>query len=134
MKYSQKLSLSRVLMLAAVLMAPIAGAMADNNNGGTNTKKDFTIRLPLNPNPNTSHRPKAPSRHEVNCIYYDGYLTFEFAIPEGECELILSDLSTGEIVAADFDSAMSEPIYVGYHSTASLTVTTTNGHTYTGVW
>ena len=68
------------------------------------------------------------------CTYDDGNLYFEFTIPEGECQLILSDPSTGETVAAGFDSAMSEPIYVGYHSTASLTVTTANCHTYTGEW
>ena len=70
----------------------------------------------------------------VMCTYDDGNLYFEFAIPEGQCQLILSDPSTGETVVAGFDSDVTEPVYVGYHSTADLTVTTENGNTYTGSW
>ena len=102
--------------------------------GGTGGYQPIVILLPPRNSKETGYRPKAPSMQHITCMYYDGTLTFEFAIPEGECQLILSDLSTGEIVAADFDSAMSEPVYVGYHSTASLTVTTANGHTSTGEW
>lgn len=71
---------------------------------------------------------------QVNAVYSNGTLSFEFAIPEGQCQLILSDPTTGETVAAGFDSAVTEPVYVGYHATASLTVTTSNGNTYTGMW
>ena len=71
---------------------------------------------------------------QVSCTYSDGYLYFEFAIPEGECQLLLKDLATGDTVAAGFNSASSEAVYVGYHSTASLTVTTSNGNTYSGMW
>ncbi len=71
---------------------------------------------------------------QVSCTYSDGNLYFEFAIPEGECQLLLSDMATGETIAAGFDSASSEPVYVGYHATASLTVTTANGNTYSGTW
>ena len=70
----------------------------------------------------------------VPCTYSDGNLTFEFAYPEGNCSAVLSDLSTGETVVANFDSAVTEPVYVGYHATASLTVTTSNGNIYSGMW
>ena len=86
------------------------------------------------PKTSTVGRPKAPSMQSVMCEYYDGIMTFEFAIPEGECQLMLSDSSTGEVVVEYFDSAVSEPVYVGYHRTASLTVNTENGNTYTGEW
>lgn len=71
---------------------------------------------------------------QVSCTYSDGNLLFEFAIPEGSCQLLLSDPTTGETVGASFDSAVTEPVYVGYHATATLTLTTANGNTYTGAW
>ena len=92
------------------------------------------IEIPPRDPRETGYRPKAPSMQSVTYTYDDGNLYFEFAIPEGQCQLILSDLSTGETVVAGFDSDVTEPVYVGYHSTASLTVTTANGHTYTGEW
>lgn len=88
----------------------------------------------LLPGPKPNLRPKAPSRQIVTCIYDEGNLYFEFAIPEGQCQLFLSDPSTGETVVAGFDSDVTEPVYVGYHRTASLTVNTENGNTYAGEW
>ena len=90
--------------------------------------------IALQPKPKPNYRPKAPSMQQVSCTYSEGNLYFEFAFPEGQCQLLLSDLVTGETVAAGFDSASSEPVYIGYHSTASLTVTTANGNTYSGNW
>lgn len=128
MKHAFTLFAGTFIALSCLL--PVSDMNAQIPSANSNTQGKFKLR----PKTSTAGRPKAPSRQSVTCVYYDGTLTFEFAIPEGECQLILSDLSTGEIVAADFDSAMSEPIYVGYHSTASLTVTTANCHTYTGEW
>ena len=97
-------------------------------------KDPIIINLPPKDLRNLEGRPKAPSRQSVTCIYDDGNLYLEFAIPEGECQLMLSDSSTGEMVVEYFDSAVSEPVYVGYHRTASLTVNTENGNTYAGEW
>ena len=125
-----KPTISKPLLITAVLLAgSLFTIVADSNNGS------YTQRsIKLQPRGNTSSRPKAPSMQSVSCTYSDGNLYFEFAIPEGECQLILSDSSTGEIVVEYFDSAVSEPVYVGYHRTASLTVDTENGKTYTGSW
>ena len=120
-------------LLFIITLTSIWGVATYADNANPTEGKDVKP-IVLRPKHPINHRHNAPSRQQVSCVYYDGTLTFEFAIPEGKCQLILSDLSTGEIVAADFDSAMSEPIYIGYHSTASLTVTTANGHTYTGEW
>ena len=116
---------SLMILMSCFISVP---HMAAESNNPTTYKR---IKLSTK---NTSSRPKAPSMQQVSCSYSDGNLYFEFAIPEGQCQVILSDLVTGEMVAAGFDSAASEPVYVGYHSTASLTVTTANGHTYTGEW
>ena len=118
-------------MLGMLSPSAIFAQGTQDENKGSST---VVIYVPLKPKTNTSLRPKAPSMQSVMCTYDDGNLYFEFAIPEGECQLILSDSSTGEVVVEYFDSAVSEPVYVGYHRTASLTVDTENGKTYTGSW
>lgn len=116
--------------IAVACFLPVCDMAADNSSGNSNVHGKFRLM----PKTSTVGRPKAPSMQSVMCEYYDGIMTFEFAIPEGECQLMLSDSSTGEVVVEYFDSAVSEPVYVGYHRTASLTVNTENGNTYTGEW
>lgn len=123
--------LSKIILTASVLM--LGTGVADADNGNQSGSADFK-QIVLNPGRPVGHRHNAPSRQSVMCTYDDGNLYFEFTIPEGQCQLILSDPSTGETVVAGFDSYVTEPVYVGYHSTASLTVTTANCHTYTGEW
>lgn len=128
MKYNlPKLLLSTICLLAGSISYV---TVADSNNGN-HTQQPFKL---VPKGSVGSHKTKAPSRQSVICMYDEGNLYFEFAIPEGECQLMLSDSSTGEIVVEYFDSAVSEPVYVGYHRTASLTVNTENGNTYTGEW
>lgn len=79
-------------------------------------------------------RPKAPSRQEIACTYSDDCLYFGFAIPEGECRLTMTDLNTGEVVYADFDSETPEPVYIGYHDSGEISISTEQGNTYTGSW
>ncbi|MBD5181791.1 MAG: hypothetical protein HDS23_00775 [Bacteroides sp.] len=121
------------LAISGLLLSSQDG-LAQTNIGGNNDAPIVVIKLPIKPKPNPTLRPKAPSMQDVTCTYNEGMLTFEFAYPEGECELQLTDLSTGEMILDNFDSAISEPVYVGYHSTASLTVTTANGNIYSGGW
>ena len=120
----------RIILSVAILSIGSAVVFADGGTTSGNTKKVMTLK----PNYPIGYRPKAPSMQQVSCTYSDGNLYFEFVFPEGQCQLLLSDLVTGETVVAGFDSAASEPVYVGYHSTASLTVTTANGNTYSGIW
>ena len=119
------------MMICSMLVLIVLQANADN--GGDSPKEDIKIII-LNPNYPIGHRHKSSSMQSVPCTYSDGNLTFEFAYPEGNCSAVLSDLLTGETVVANFDSAVTEPVYVGYHATASLTVTTSNGNTYSGMW
>ncbi|MDE6717893.1 MAG: hypothetical protein K2J70_06850 [Muribaculaceae bacterium] len=88
----------------------------------------------MKPRDKGSTRPRVPSAQEVICNYIDEYVYITFSIPEGECEFFLTDLKTGECVYSSFDSENPEPIYVGHHETAEVTVTTANDHTYTGSW
>lgn len=116
--------------MAVACLFPAFDMTAETPSDNPKIRGKFKL-MPTTP---TKGRPKAPSMQNVMCEYDDGFLTFEFAYPEGVCELQLTDLSTGEMVVEYFDSAVTEPVYVGYHSTASLTVSTENGNTYTGEW
>ncbi len=122
--------MNKALIFAAVLSL---GSLIVYADGGSTSSTPPKV-ISLQPKYPTQLRPKAPSMQQVSCTYSDGNLYFEFAIPEGECQLLLSDMATGETIAAGFDSASSEPVYVGYHATASLTVTTANGNIYFGTW
>lgn len=106
---------------------------------------DFSIKADTNSNPSgttiiitptkpTGNRPKSPSRQEVTCLYIEDSLYINFAIPEGECNLYLYDLTTGETISATFDSYESEPIYIGYHNSAEITIDTQSGNSYSGTW
>lgn len=122
------------LTVLTASLSAVWGGSAAADTPTNPIKNPIVIDLPPRNTGDFGARPKAPSMQSVTCTYNDGFLTFEFAFPEGECELMLSDLSTGDMVIEYFDSAVTEPVYVGYHSTASLTVTTENGNTYTGEW
>ena len=106
---------------------------ADSNNPPTpiNPPREIIIKSWKNP---TSLRPKAPTRQQIECTYADGSLYFLFAIPEGECQLSMTDLSTGEVVYTDFDSEAPEPVYIGYHESGEIYISTESGNTYSGSW
>ena len=113
-------------LVVAVLLTASLGMWAGDKKGPNTTI--------LNPVYKGGYRPRVPSAQEVICNYIDDYVYITFAIPEGECEFFLTDLKTGECVYSSFDSENPEPMYVGHHETAEVTVTTANDHTYTGSW
>lgn len=121
------------LLILAINMAIIPGYMvADNIPAVPDTGKDEqTIVLkPIRTNPN---RPKAPSRQVITC-YYDGEnLNFDFIYSEGECEIYLTDMSTNLSRYYLIDSAeLSTSIFVGTIKSTAISLTTSNGNTYTG--
>ena len=84
-----------IVLTSAFLIADMAIVKAaDSNNPPTpiNPPREIIIKSWKNP---TSLRPKAPTRQQIECTYADGSLYFLFAIPEGECQLSMTDLSTG---------------------------------------
>lgn len=123
-----------IVLTSAFLIADMATVKAaDSNNPPTpiNPPREIIIKSWKNP---TSLRPKAPTRQQIECTYADGSLYFLFAIPEGECQLSMTDLSTGEVVYTDFDSEASEPVYIGYHESGEIYISTESGNTYSGSW
>lgn len=77
-------------------------------------------------------RPKTPSRQRILCTYENGSLYFQFAIAEGECQLTVTDITTGLARQYVFDSSADATINVGTLTQAHIEISTANGHEYEG--
>lgn len=81
---------------------------------------------------NNPKRPKLPTRQIIQCIYQNGSLYFQFAIAEGECQLTVTDMTTGFARQYVFDSSADATINVGTLTQAHIEISTANGHEYEG--
>ncbi len=77
-------------------------------------------------------RPKSPSQQQILCTYENGSLKFQFVIPEGECQLTVTDMTTGFSRQYVFDSSAEATVYVGALTQAHIEISTANGHEYEG--
>ena len=78
------------------------------------------------------NRPKAPSMQQIFCYYEEGQLTFDFAIPEGDCALTVTDLTTNFARSYSFSSEAEATVYVGTLTEAYIEISTASGHEYEG--
>lgn len=94
-------------------------------NGTTCTLKKGTKK------PNK--RPGKPDYQIVTCIYDNGELTIDFVMPEGMCEVMLTE-NTGAAMSYTVDSSdLTATLYVGTIGESEIELTTENGNTYTGI-
>lgn len=114
-----------VLMTIMLLQLPLL-SQSVNVNG--NDAMPVTIKELKSSN----SRPKAPSMQFIECWYSDGYLSFDFNIPEGMCNLSVADKKSGFVYNYVFDSSEHAEVYVGNLEHADITITTASGHTYIG--
>ena len=78
-------------------------------------------------------RPQMPSRQMITCIYDDGELTFDFVLPEGMCDVVLTE-SSGAAMSYTIDSSeLTATVFVGTISESEIELTTENGNTYFGI-
>ena len=82
--------------------------------------------------PEYNKRPKVPSRQMIHCVCQNGSLKIQFAIPEGECRLTVTDMTTGFARHYVFDSSVEATVYVGSITQAHIEISTANGHEYEG--
>ena len=68
----------------------------------------------------------------IYCVYQNGSLKFQFAIPEGECQLTVTDITTGFSRQYVFDSSADATVCVGTLTQAHIEISTANGHEYEG--
>lgn len=78
------------------------------------------------------NRPKVPSKQFIECWYGGGEISFDFTIPEGMCNLNVTDGKSGFVYNYVFDSSEHAEVYVGNLEHADITITTALGHTYIG--
>lgn len=77
-------------------------------------------------------RPGMPSRQIINCTYDSGELTIDFTIPEGMCEVLLTETS-GMTMSYTVDSSnLTATVYVGTISESEIELSTESGNIYSG--
>ncbi len=80
-------------------------------------------------------RPNAPSRQMIYCTYEGEILTMDFAIPEGICEVDITDLYTGITMCYSIDSSeLTAYVYIGTIGEFSIEVLTEKGNAYIGIF
>lgn len=102
--------------------------LSQSSNGNSKNAVAILLKDPTRNN----NRPKAPSKQFIECWYGDGELSFDFTIPEGMCNLNVTDGKSGFVYNYVFDSSEHAEVYVGNLEHADITITTALGHTYIG--
>lgn len=115
-----------ILLLSVPFIENIYGQTQSNSFG---SPANITIRKKAK---SLSNRPKAPSMQQIFCYYEDGELTFDFAIPEGDCALTVTDLTTNFARNYSFSSEAEATVYVGTLTEAYIEISTESGHEYEG--
>lgn len=92
-----------------------------------------TISLNKGRGKSRPNRPGMPSRQMITCIYDGGELTFDFVVPEGMCDVVLTE-SSGATMSYTIDSSeLTATVFVGTISESEIELTTENGNTYSGI-
>ncbi len=79
-----------------------------------------------------SARPRVPSRQVVTCAYDGEYLMFDFVVPEGECNVVVTEWFSNAQQSYTIDSStLTADIHVGELYESTVTVTTEKGNVYT---
>lgn len=117
------------------MLAIVAVAETKPQTGKQPILSKDRIRLIREKTSHVTQRPKAPSRQLVSCEYDGQNLLFEFELPEGMCELVLTDVLTAQTTAYVFDSSTcNAAVYVGEIYESTLTLTTSLGNVYSGTF
>lgn len=119
------LSIGLLLMSISAYLPVNLSAQQTQNSKGRNINLRPT-------NPNYQNRPRMPSMITVDCWYGNGELSIEFRDPEGECDITVTDTTTGFTLTDTFDSTLPYTIHIGTPQSATITLTTDEGNIYYG--
>lgn len=99
-----------------------------NNNEAT--------EIPLqNTQSGSAGRPKSPELECILCYYADGKLYLNFAYGVGQCQVKITDLSTGITNEYSIDSSViNYELTIGETTNALIEITTSNGKSYQGIF
>lgn len=118
--------------IAAIIASLSFIAEAANENGSVANGTTITLQSDTGNKPNK--RPKMPSQQIIECVYDSGVLTIDFAIPEGICNITVSDITSGHVTRQTFDSSdLTVHVITGPLSESIVEIITEKGNTYCGV-
>lgn len=115
-------------IIISLLISFVLGTSFNTYAQQTNSNK--RERIPMRKN--KRDRPRMPSMIIVDCWYGNGELSIEFRNPEGECDITVTDTTTGFTMTDTFDSTLPYTIYIGTPQSATITLTTDEGNIYYG--
>ena len=125
MKNIKLFTLLFAIGLSAALFFAEATERTQNLPSGTTVVLKSRGKLPKG-------RPGMPSRQIINCTYDSGELTIDFTIPEGMCEVLLTEAS-GMTMSYTVDSSnLTATVFVGTISDSEIELSTESGNTYSG--
>lgn len=114
------------------LLLTVALPISADDKGDKKNTSNATPVVVSNKKEVSPFRPKAPSRQSIECMYFDGNLSVDFFIPEGECTMTVTDSNTGISLQYIFSTEESAEIYVGNLSNAYFEFDTEAGNSYEG--
>lgn len=118
--------LTKFLLIVFLISAPLC-CYADGDGNGASGE------LYIKPSqPPKGNRPRIPSIQCITATVDNGMLYIDFAYPEGECQLIVTDRESSKISYHYFDSGEPTQIYIGNVVEIYVVIETAAGNTYCG--
>lgn len=119
-----------VLLFASLGLFLMSAAELKDRKPVSKTNSERIILTPAKDS--VALRPKAPSRQVVTCAYDGEYLMFDFVVPEGECDVVVTEWFSNAQQSYTIDSSiLTADIHVGELYESTVTVTTEKGNVYT---
>lgn len=129
MKHYHKIT----ILLAFAILAFVVCAQSQPHPQ-TTTKKEISkgrTRMRVE-KVNVTQRPQAPTRQNIDCIYDGEIIAFDFVLPDGECDVVITEYVSADEQSYIIDSSdCYAEIYVGQLYESTVTLTTERGVVYT---
>lgn len=114
-----------IVFLLTLLYLPVKGA----DNSAEPSQIIFLKEI----GNNRDNRPRNPSRQQVTCLYDGECVYLSFLVPEGQCNLIITEQNIGVTNYYIFNSEDEIAIPVGIIKSSILRIDTEFGKSYEGL-
>ncbi|WP_304522629.1 hypothetical protein [Bacteroides acidifaciens] len=124
----------KLLTLILYVFAFTSSFMAEAADTTKSVSRGSQIILQKHGGRYPNKRPNAPSRQIIVCAYDGDAITMSFVLPEGLCDIYITDLNTGQTILYNVDSSdLSAVFIVGDIEESSIEVITEYGNSYSGI-
>lgn len=121
---------SALLIISTLILTLTSASELSERKPVASTRAERIILTPARDK--IANRPQVPSKQRISLDYDGEYLTFGFVVPEGECDVVLTEWYSGAVQTYTIDSTpLSAEIYVGELYESTVTITTAKDNTYT---